>query len=259
MAEALEWANAAGVKFGIGSKLQRMVFQSNTRFMTVLEFDLYRLSQQPESLRDEKWEADFLSALTLGHLQLEDLQPQQGPDGWPYLYAKTSPTAKEPTNKILSWLNEKGVGLVVNGSKTVPDYVFTYGAVWNFCQTGQFFTPTPERSTGQVLLKQGQQIYSGAPSKEYLPNHVCLVLKQFFDGQGVEDLRVLMVSLDQKIYDLYVSLDSLGNPPDNEHPGIAQAIQWFLPEHYSLVLAQESGLPKFFHLNQFETWPERGV
>lgn len=231
---------------------------SNNRAMSLLQFDLYRLSQQPDSLRDDQWEAEFLQALTEGNLQLENLQPQEGPDGWPYLFAKTSPTAKEPAAKIIRWLAEKGVGLVINGAKTTPDYVFSYGAIWNFCEKGQFFTPIPERTTGEVQLKAGQQIFSGAPSKEYLPNYVCEVLKQFFAGQGVEDLRVLMVSLDQSQYDFYVSIDSLGNPPDEEHQGIAQAIQWFLPEHYSLVLAHESGLPRFFSLNGYAYWPERG-
>jgi hypothetical protein len=37
----------------------------------------------------------------------------------------------------------------------------------------------------------------------------------------------------------------LGNPPEREHEGIAEAIAWFLPNHYSVVLISEKGLPTF--------------
>jgi hypothetical protein len=37
----------------------------------------------------------------------------------------------------------------------------------------------------------------------------------------------------------------LGNPPTKEHQGIAEAISWFLPPHYSIVLISETGLPPF--------------
>ncbi|HWU44373.1 MAG TPA: hypothetical protein VN132_13070, partial [Bdellovibrio sp.] len=60
--------------------------------------------------------------------------------------------------------------------------------------------------------------------------------------------RILVMSTDRKHYDLAFSLESLGNPPQKEHAGIAEAIGWFLPPHYSIVLVSEKGLPEFVEL-----------
>jgi hypothetical protein len=60
--------------------------------------------------------------------------------------------------------------------------------------------------------------------------------------------RILVMSTDRKHYDLAFSLESLGNPPTKEHQGIAEAITWFLPPHYSVVLVSEKDLPEFIAL-----------
>ena len=57
-----------------------------------------------------------------------------------------------------------------------------------------------------------------------------------------------MISQDNIHFDLCFSLESLGNPPDNEHEGIAEALSWFLPTHYSIVLISEKSLPEFLPL-----------
>ena len=59
---------------------------------------------------------------------------------------------------------------------------------------------------------------------------------------------VLVMSTDGENYDFCFSLESLGNPPEAEHSGIAEAISWFLPPHYSLLLIGEKDLPKFIDL-----------
>jgi hypothetical protein len=53
------------------------------------------------------------------------------------------------------------------------------------------------------------------------------------------------VSIDQKNYDLCFSLESFGNPPETEHKGLAEALSWFLPAHYSIALISEKLLPGF--------------
>ena len=40
----------------------------------------------------------------------------------------------------IEWLSDKGVGMVVNPTKGVPDYVFTYGMLWNYRERAQFQT-----------------------------------------------------------------------------------------------------------------------
>jgi len=212
------------------------------------KLDLFNLTQQPFVARDKEWESAFFQALYEGRLSIEDGTTQVGPDGWPYLFAQTIVGAKEPVRKIIDWLSEKGIGLVVNAHKQAPDYVFTYGMVWNCKERGEFISEAPEIKSGKVVFEKGKHVVAGPPSQEYLPGYVRKVLKQFFADQGIKDMKTVVVSTDSKHYDLIFSLESLGEPPQSEHRGIAEAIAWFLPSHYSIVIASEKGLPPFTHL-----------
>ncbi len=210
--------------------------------------DLHHICTQPDSLRDEEWERTLTTALPEATLKLESMTPQTGPDGWPYIYASTAPGSSEPSTRILDWLSTRGIGLVLNAHKTAPDYIFTYGMIWNFRETGMFITPAPDAHGGVVHFEKGEKVMAGPPSKEYLPPYVRDILFQFFKDQGVESPKVLVISKDRKNYDLCFSLESLGEPEEAEHAGIAEALSWFLPTHYSIMLASEKGLPKFHEL-----------
>ncbi|MGE0763525.1 MAG: hypothetical protein AB7N80_09635 [Bdellovibrionales bacterium] len=207
--------------------------------------DLNILTSQPDSTRDDEWEQAFFHAFADGKVVVPRSESQVGPDGWPYLYVQTSPNATEPVVRVLDWLSTRGIGLVVNGHKDVPDYIFPYGMVWNWKERSQFITPSQPVTSGAVELKAGQQILAGPPAPDYLPPYVRSILAQFLQGQGVTSAKVLMISHDHKHYDLAFSLESLGSPPDHEHRGIAEALAWFLPQHYSLMLVSEKGLPEF--------------
>jgi len=210
--------------------------------------DLLVLTREPESARDHEWEQAFFHALVDSRLALEAMEPKVGPDGWPYLFVTVGPKATEPASRILDWLAVRGIGLVVNGDKQIPDYVFPYGMIWNWKERGQFISNASGIKSGSVELKPGQEILAGPPSFEYLPRYVRQILFQFLKGQGVQQPKVLMISHDHKNYDLCFSLESLGSPPDHEHRGIAEALAWFLPQHYSLMLVSEKGLPSFIPL-----------
>ncbi|MBV2168074.1 MAG: hypothetical protein KUL82_05135 [Bdellovibrio sp.] len=210
--------------------------------------NLLELVNVPDERRDHQWETDFFMSITQGNLKLIHEVPQKGPDGWPYLLAETSAEATEPANKIMQWLAMKGVGLVVNPRKEYPDYVFTYGMLWHFKETGLFYKTASESPVGTVEMEKGQGLHAGPPAPHYLPQYVRNILNEFFRDQNVLRPRILVMSADRKHYDLAFSLESLGNPPTKEHQGIAEAISWFLPPHYSVVLVSEIGLPKFVDL-----------
>lgn len=210
--------------------------------------NLVNLCSQPESLRDLEWERAFLQALIDGALELEEKEAQQGPDGWPYLYAKISNSATEPFLRILEWLSKRGIGLVINAHKDMPDYVFPFGMIWGYKEYGQFFEAFTPPDNGEVVFDKGDKVVAGPPTEQYLPIYVREILREFFRSQGVAEIKILVISKDNKHYDLIFSLDSLGNPPQAEHKGILEAISWFLPNHYSVVLAPEEGLPNFFNL-----------
>lgn len=199
--------------------------------------------------RDETWEKEFLSLLPHSKVRLVSETPNLGYDSWPYLYAQLEESSQEPLSNILNWLSEKGIGLIINGENKEPDYVFNYGSIWNFREKGQFITPLETNvATGRLELENKTALKAGPPSSNYLPTYVRKILKQFLFDQGILVPKVLVMSDDEKHYDLCISLESLESPPQKEHAGIAEAIQWFLPQHYSIVLISERGLPSFVNL-----------
>lgn len=209
---------------------------------------LEKLLNVTEEERDLDWEDKFFMAFTSSEIQVLSAEPQTGPDGWPYLLADTKGEELEPAQKVLQWLATRGIGLALNPTKSYPDFVFNYGMIWHFRETGLFYRRQDEITSGAVEMKEGQNILSGPPKEEYLPGYVRKVLKDFFLDQGLMAIKILMISQDGKHYDLAFSLESLGNPSQKEHEGIAEAISWFLPPHYSILLTTEKGLPPFLPL-----------
>lgn len=209
---------------------------------------LSELLKIPDSKRDFNWESHFFDELLKSKVKLLDEGPQVGPDNWPYLLVETGDDADEPAINIIKWLSDKGIGLVVNPQKEYPDYVFPWGMIWNFRETGLFRLNVAPVRDGKIELQSKEGLHAGPPTAEYLPDYVRKLLKQFFLDQGLMQVRILMVSQDRKHYDLAISLESLGNPPEHERAGIAEAISWFLPAHYSVLLTSEKGLPSFVEL-----------
>jgi hypothetical protein len=209
---------------------------------------LTELVEIPDAERNSSWENQFFHALTSDKIKLLTPEPQSGPDNWPYLLAQTAEDASEPTQQIIHWLSERGIGLAINPQKEYPDYVFSYGMLWSFKETGFFFKPIPEQKVGQIQFSTQNLMHAGPPTEQYLPGYVRKVLRDFFRDQGILRPKILVMSTDKVQYDLAISLESLGNPPQPEHQGIAEAIGWFLPPHYSLLLISEEGLPPFSDL-----------
>jgi hypothetical protein len=209
-----------------------------------------QLAAVPAKERNLDWENQFLKSLTESSVQVMTADPQYGPDGWPYLMVQTGETTEdsEPVQKILNWLSSRGLGMVVNPEKSSPDYIISYGMVWSFRETGRFFNPYEMKDGQQVVVEPGMPLLAGDAEVSYLPKDVRSILKEFLRDQGIFQPKILVMSTDRKHYDLAFSLESLGNPPEHEHRGIAEALGWFLPPHYSLVLISEKGLPSFFEL-----------
>jgi hypothetical protein len=210
---------------------------------------LNKILSLPVDQRDDRWQMDFFEYFKLAHVTISNPTPQVAYDSWPYLHVETRVDSTEPLSKVVDWLSTRGIGLLVNPNKDEPDYVFSYGMLWNFRERGQFLeTALTLPPTDKFELQPGTKILSGPPHDSYLPGYVRGILKQFFVEQGILMPRILVMSTDKQHYDLCFSLDSLGLPPSTEHAGIAEAIQWFLPQHYSVVLTRETGLKGFVSL-----------
>lgn len=208
-----------------------------------------------EAERNFSWDEKFFKSFTSVEVRMLSQEPQQGPDGWPYIICETLNVKNdgdfevESTQRLFQWLATRGIGLIVNPRREpYPDYVFSYGMIWSFRETGFFMRPDLAQSNSGEVNYSTTKLFSGAPTEEFLPLYVRKVLKDFFRDQTVLAPKVLMISTDQVKYDLCFSLESLGSPPTTEHEGIAEAIAWFLPPHYSIVLISEKNLPTFHSL-----------
>jgi hypothetical protein len=221
--------------------------------------DFLRLLEVPQKDRDIQWEENFLKTFPQCQLTLIDPGPQVGPDHFPYMFVEIDENSAEPAMKLLQWIATKGVGLAVNPKKNYPDFVFTYGMIWNFFKSGAFLQhPAHHHVHGpncnhdhshddshDEKLKQGSTIYVGVPTESYLPKDVRAILKEFLKQQGVMAPKITMISTDQVNFDLCFSIESFGSPDNTEHEGILQGLSWFLPAHYSLAFVSEKGLPPF--------------
>lgn len=200
-----------------------------------MEFD--KLVSQPESARNEEWELQFLDAVVSMKVEVErGGEPVHGPDGWPYLSVRTG-RGEEPFINLVRWLAGRGIGLVINAYKMAPDYVFTYGMLWNFTETGRFITPWPPVQPGEVDLSG--RIF-GPPTEKYLPPYVRSTIKDFLKQQGMPAPRIVVATTkDFKQTDLIFSLESMSSPNPLEQRTLAEALSWFLPLHYSLMFVPE--------------------
>lgn len=206
------------------------------------------LSLDP-NLRNSQWEQDLIKVLPKINFRLLDEQPQFGPDGFPYMFVEVgSADHTEPFVNLLEWVAGRGIGIAVNPQKTMPDYVFSYGMIWYWVLNGYLNFDSPNSVPGQIVFENGTGLHSGDPSDEYLPKFVRQILREFLQQNQVDNPKILVLSSDQNHYDLCFSLDSFGHPPQQEHKDILEALGWFLPNHYSLMLLNEDGLPKFFDL-----------
>lgn len=211
-----------------------------------------------EENRDQAWDEKFFKLLTESNLHILAEDPQQGPDGWPYLICELSEQSTvanitteriDSAQKILHWLSSRGIGLVVNPkSMPYPDYIFSYGMIWSFRETGYFIKYQNMSIDKQLVIEPSANIKVGSPTVEYLPVYVRSVIKDFLRDQSIFDARILMISTDGQNYDLCFSIESLGLPPESEHEGILEAISWFLPPHYTIAVISENGLTDFASL-----------
>lgn len=195
--------------------------------------------------RDEAWELELLKALPEARVRVLTPEPQEGPDHWPYLMLATGEGADDTLSNVAGWLSTRGIGCVLNPEKPTPDFVLTYGMIWNYRERGEFLTSSAQANPGRFEFKNGQELMTGAPTEAYFPSYARKIVKQFLADQGVFTPKVQMVSADKTHYDLCFSIESLKSPPAHEHANIAEALSWFFPAHYSIALVSEKVVPGF--------------
>ncbi len=207
---------------------------------------LFQLLDVTAEERDNSWETKFLDAFVNAKVEILSEDPQPGPDGFPYLFVRTSEQGTEPVVKVVDWLATRGIGLAVNPQNDNPDYVFTYGMLWNFKERQRFIQPIAHTRSTHMEIPNGKKLFYGNLSDEFFPPYARKLLREFLNQQGVLHPKVLAITTDQKEFDICFSLNALGMPEAHEHQGIAEAIGWFFPFNTSIVLIEEKNLPDFY-------------
>ncbi len=210
---------------------------------------LIKLIESPEEKRNSVWEKQFLDAVAHAKVKVIFPDPKPGPDSMPYLMVSTHNESPEGPHddikNIIHWLSTRGIGLVVNAHKRLPDYIFTYGMLWHFREKSLFLQNSNDKIKESFQIDPNQEFYSGELSSELIPDYARKILKEFFRDQGILRPRVLMLSQDKINWDICFAAESFGNPDPSEFSSIAEAISWFFPSHYSIVVCSEKSLPKF--------------
>lgn len=212
-----------------------------------MEFDV--LMQQPEARRDDGWEKLFLEQIVQAKVEIVEDTAKPGPDGWPYLLIKTGSEAREPFLNVLEWAAQRGIGLALNTHKMLPDYIFTYGMLWNYAMNRQFVTQGSTPKAGNVVIAENEEMIVGEPSEQYLPAFVRQVLRDFLQAQGMKEPKVTVLSTkDYKVVDLLFSAESLNDLKPKDFRAMSEAISWFLPLHYNIIIGSEQNLRGFVAL-----------
>lgn len=209
--------------------------------------NLAHLLQIPFENRDIQWESDFLKVLPETLVTVMNPEPLTGPDSWPYIHVRLESASKEPAIRVLDWLSQKGIGMLVDhsDSQEYPDAILTWGMVWQLIKKGQIELEPKHDLESHVSFSWDQIVRSGEPNEDYLPKLVRQVLREFFAEQEILTPRILVYTLDGESFEIAFSIESLGNPPESEHQGILEALAWFLPPHYQISLVSEAGAPAF--------------
>lgn len=197
-------------------------------------------------LRNDAWEQEFLDTFASSKIYILDDSVQIGPDGWPYLFLSSESTdqvkAEDSVHHLLQWAYESGVGLVVNPHKERPDYVFHYGMIWNYIHNQKFLINTNSE------IAENAPIYVAKVSEDIIPKQPLSFIKDYIKSAGIEEPRAALISRDKLNYDFALSIESLGNPPKDEHEGIARGIGWFLPNHIPVILIYEDKLQQLYKI-----------
>ncbi len=220
-----------------------------------IESELFRHLKIKDDDRNQAWDDRFFKLFSDCQLKMSSPDPQQGPDDWPYLMTDVGTPATENSEsqdsaqKILHWLSTRGIGLVLHPLRLpYPDFVFSYGMIWSFRETGYFIKYEDRDESKLLSIDTVDNAQFGPPTEAYFPDYARKILKAFLADQSVFTPKILMVTTDGTNFDLCFSLESLGSPKQDEHDGILEAIAWFLPPHYSLAIISEAGLPAFINL-----------
>jgi len=210
----------------------------------------------PKSERDEQWASQFLADLPLASFRCGTPQIVAGPDGFPYFQLFVPAPGEEFQSFVIQrmateFLLERGYGVLINPGVEDPDWVLSYGDILNYNLNGSFFTQDSLFSSGdeEVVGSEDEEIIIGQPAETILPLQTRKLLKDFFELNGVEDPRVLMLVRKNgtaMCQDLAFNITPSHFETETHYKNMMQTVTWYLPRHYSLIGLNDPEVEKGF-------------
>lgn len=206
-----------------------------------VDAEVTRLLAVPRDQRAPDWQAKFEAAAgNAAFLRISDA-PGRGPDGFPYLFLR-SPRAGETTRltpfpELAREATDAGAGISLNPRPDGVDWVFSFGDLMDFRQTGSFSPAGAPLQAGKHVVEQRTEALVGTPSEAYLPEYARLALRRFLVAQGVKEPGVaLMIHPALAPYrHLVFSCSRRDFPDEAKYQSTMRRVRWFLPRHYSVL------------------------
>lgn len=200
----------------------------------------------PREERNENWVNHFLGNIPLASFRCGTPQLIAGPDGFPYFQLFVPEQGEKfqafVIDKMISdFLVERGYGIIINPSAGQPEWVLTYGDILNYFLNGSFFTLDSNFSTStqpEEVVTEGEEILIGQPSETILPLPTRKLLKDFFELNGIENPKVLLMMRkngEEVSQDLAFNITPEGFESEMHYRNMMQTVTWYLPRHYSVV------------------------
>lgn len=201
----------------------------------------------PMEQRDVDWVGRFLDDLPLASLRAGTPQLIAGPDGFPYFQLFVPEPGEEYQSfyierMITDFLLERGYGVVINPGEGQPDWVLSYGDLLNYHLNGSFFTAEDSQfsisSSTEEVVAEGEEIMVGQPAETILPSETRKLLKDFFELNGIEGPKVLLMARkigEELKQDLAFNITPDRFETEDHYRNMMQTVTWYLPRHYSVI------------------------
>jgi len=207
--------------------------------------------------RDEQWADRFLADLPLASFRCGTPQIVAGPDGFPYFQLFVPAPGEEFQSFVVErmtkeFLLERGYGVLINPGAEDPDWVLSYGDILNYSLNGAFFTHDSLFSSSgddAIVGSADEEIMIGQPAENILPGQTRKLLKDFFELNGIEDPKVLMMvrkNGTEMCQDLAFNITPAHFESDTHYRNMMQTVTWYLPRHYSLIGLNDPEIDKGF-------------
>lgn len=190
---------------------------------------LEQLFAVPREERADTWREAFFATVPDASLAAADPQVFTGPDGYPYFLLRMPDPGPFETfcvTHVLDTCLRAGAGIVVSAGAPEPEWVFTYGDLWSFKETGQFVVSWGE----SVTLTEPHRVLVGAPAETVLPAYARPVLRNALRTQGAVDPEVFLVRAPGLDPEQSFAFRPLPDP---------RGLLWFVPRHFGVTVAQD--------------------